>query len=216
LTSTSTTNDVVDEGITGNIPPAILVQLHKLGFKLIPLSMGHGVVISWTPVYENPNYWSWEKLITESSTFKKVATVFGNSHVKDEKGLDLYLNGFDCDSYYVSQILNSDQIQDPIIGEKIQNLVSKSGSKSLFDFLRKTTVVVKTRKEFGFHFYWFSHKQNPCIRTQDCISGREFEIKTDKGSGHSTLPPSTHRDDPQFRYSHIDPNKEKNLYNYMD
>lgn len=43
----------------------------------------------------------------------------------------------------------------------------------------------------------------PRIRTEDCIAGHEFEIKTDKGSGHSTLPPSTHRSDPQFRYSHV-------------
>jgi hypothetical protein len=157
--------------------------------------------MSWTLIYEDPNYWPVEKLIAECSKFKNVATVFGKSHVKDEKGLDLYLNGFDCDSQYVNQILNSGQIQDPILRDKVQNLISKTGSKSLFDFLRKTTVVVKTRK--GYHFYWFSHKQNPRIRTEDCIAGREFEIKTDKGSGHSTLPPSTHRDDPQIRYNHL-------------
>ena len=102
-----------------------------------------------------------------------VATVFGKTHVKDEKGLDLYLNGFDGDCEYVNQILNSDQIQDSIIREKVQNLISKTGSKSLFDFLRKTTVVVKTRKKFGNHFYWYSHKQNPRIRTEDCIAGRD-------------------------------------------
>ncbi|MGA9154831.1 MAG: hypothetical protein WBZ36_29960 [Candidatus Nitrosopolaris sp.] len=95
---TSTTNNVIDKGITGNIRPATLVQLRKLGFKLIPLSMNNGVVISWTIVYEDPNYWTSEKLITECTIFKKVATVFGKSHVKDEKGLDLYLNGFDGDS----------------------------------------------------------------------------------------------------------------------
>ena len=200
---TSTTINVGDKGSIGNIRPATLVQLRKLGFKLIPLSMDNGVVISWTSVYENPNYWSAEKLITQWSIFKNVATVFGKTHVKDEKGLDLYLNDFDCDSECVNQILSSDQIQDPILRGKVQNIISKSGSKSLFDFLRKNTVVVKTRKEFGFHFYCFSHKQNPRIRTQDCVSGREFEIKTYKGSGHSTLPPSTHRDDPQFRYTHI-------------
>jgi hypothetical protein len=199
----STSNNVVDKGIAAKIRPATLIQLLKLGFKVISLSIDNGVVMSWTLIYDNPNYWSVEKLIAECSKFKNVATVFGESHVKDEKGLDLYLNGFDCDSDYVNQILNSDQIQDPILRDKIQNLISKSGSKSLFDFLRRNTVVVETRKEFGYHFYWFSHKQNPRIRIEDCIAGREFEIKTDKGSGHSTLPPSTHRDDPQFIYSHL-------------
>lgn len=165
--------------------------------------MDNGVVISWTLVYEDPDYWSAEKLVSTYCKFKKVATVFGKTHVKDEKGLELYLNGFDGDCEYVNQILNSDQIQDSIIREKVQNLISKTSSKSLFDFLRKTTVVVKTRKEFGYHFYWFSHIQNPRVRTEDCITGREFEIKTDKGSGHSTLPPSTHRNDTQFIYTHI-------------
>ncbi|MFZ0512037.1 MAG: hypothetical protein WAM14_10555 [Candidatus Nitrosopolaris sp.] len=175
---TATTNNVIDKGITGYIRAATLVQLRKLGFKVIPLSIDNGVVMSWSLIYEGPNYWSAEKLIAEWSTFKNVATVFGKSHIKDEKGLDLYLNGFDCDSQYVNQILNSDQIQDPILRDKVQNLIYKTGSKSLFDFLRKTTIVVKTRKVFGYHFYWFSHKQNPRIRTEDCIAGCEFEIKT--------------------------------------
>ena len=101
---TSTTINVGDKGSIGNIRPATLVQLRKLGFKLIPLSVDNGVVISWTSVYENPNYWSAEKLITQWSIFKNVATVFGKTHVKDEKGLDLYLNDFDCDS----ECVNSD------------------------------------------------------------------------------------------------------------
>src|SRR5215469_7667488 len=188
---------------TKSTRPATLIQLYKLGFKLLPLSLNNAPVIKWTPIYEDPNYWSGEKLIIKSPIFKNVATVFGKSHVKDEKGLDLSLNGFDGDSEYISQILNSDQIQDPVIREKIQNLVSKSDSKSLFDFLVRNTVVVKTKKKSGLHFYWFSHKQNPRIKIEHCITGREFEIKTDKGSGHGTLPPSTHRDDPQFRYSHV-------------
>jgi hypothetical protein len=133
----------------------VFIILSLLPFVCCYHSISFGVVISWTLVYENPNYWSWEKLISESSTFKKVGTVFGKTHVEGEKGLELYLNGFDGDSEYVNQILNSDQIQDAILRDKIQNLISKTGSKSLFDFLRKNTVVVKTRKEFGFHFYWF-------------------------------------------------------------
>jgi hypothetical protein len=138
---TSTTNNVIDKGITGNIRPATLVQLRKLGCKLIPLSMNNGVVISWAIVYEDPNYWTAEKLISEWSTFKNVATVFGKTHVKDQKGLDLYLNGFDGDCEYVNQILNSDQIQDSIIREKVQNLISKTGSKSLFDSIQHSTTL---------------------------------------------------------------------------
>ncbi len=68
--------------------------------------MDHGVVRSWTLVYEDPDYWSAEKLITEYSIFKNVASAFGKSPVKDEKGLDLYLNGFDGDSKVRQSDLN--------------------------------------------------------------------------------------------------------------
>jgi hypothetical protein len=186
-----------------HIRPAILINFHKLGFKLIPLSIDNEPIISWTPVYEDPNFWSLKNIVSESPKFNNVATVFGKTHVKDEKGLELHLNVFDGDSQYVYQIINSATIQDPLIKAKVEHLITKSGSESLFDFLIKTTVVVKTRKEFGYHFYWFSHMQNPRMRAEDCMQGREFEIKTDKGSGHSTLPPSTHRNDHEFRYSHV-------------
>jgi hypothetical protein len=201
LTSVPTSLD--DHNENESIRPASLIHLYKLGFRAVPLSFDNAVVMPWSNIYDDPDFWSPEKLVTECSKFKNVATIFGKTHVKDEKGLELHLNGFDVDSQYAYHITNSKTIQDPIIKHKVQNLIIKSSSESLIDFLMKTTVVVKTRKEFGYHFYWFSHKQNPHIRTVDCIHGREFEIKTDKGSGHSTLPPSTHRNDPEFTYSHI-------------
>jgi hypothetical protein len=186
-----------------SIRPATLIQHHKLGFKIVPLSANHEVVMSWTPIYENPNFWSPERLVSESSKFTNVGTVFGKTHVKDEQGFELYLNGFDIDSEYVYHILNSVRIEDSVIKSKVQDLIYKTGSRSILDFLKQITVVVKTRKKFGFHIYWFSHKQNCRIRIEDCVREREFEIKTDKGSGHSTLPTSTHRNDPKFKYSHI-------------
>jgi hypothetical protein len=174
----STANNAIDEeSLGGNIRPATLIQLHKLGFKLVPLSLEHHGVMSWTTIYEDSNFWSPEKIVNESLKFKNVATVFGKSPVKDEKGLELHLNVFDGDSQYAYQIINSVTIQDPIIRDKVQNLITKSGSESLFDFLIKTTAVVKTRKEFGYQFYWLSHTQNPRVRTEDCMHGREFEIK---------------------------------------
>ena len=53
------------------------------------------------------------------------------------------------------------------------------------------------------HFWWLSHNQNKSIKSLDCKKGFEFEIKTDKRNGLCTLPPSTHRDDPNFRYAAI-------------
>lgn len=75
------------------------------------------------------------------------------------------------------------------------------------DEMRRITYVVKTRKPYGYRFYWLSHKQHPPIRTQDCKPGHEFEIKTDNTSGHGTLPPSRHRDDVSFHYQAIGQNK---------
>ncbi|MGC2572157.1 MAG: hypothetical protein WA364_11655, partial [Candidatus Nitrosopolaris sp.] len=205
---TSTSNNGSD---AGKIRPSDLVQLCKLGFKLIPLSMDHGVVISWTLVHEDPSFWSDEKLIAEFWKFKNVATGFGKTHVKDSEGKDLYLNDFDCDSETVYKILTTpiDEISDSRLKSKLQELCSKfgldltMGKVSLFDCLKRVTVVVKTRKPYGFQVFWLSHTQHDHIGTKDCKLGHEFEIKTDKSLGHATLPPSTHRNDKTFRYSHI-------------
>lgn len=66
--------------------------------------------------------------------------------------------------------------------------------------MQERTFVVKTRKPYGFHIYWLSHKQHEPILTSHCNSGYEFETKGGKCSGHSTLPPSRHREDPSFIY----------------
>ena len=77
---------------------------------------------------------------------------------------------------------------------------------NLIDELRKSTFVAKTKKRLGYHIYWFSHNQNKPIRTSDCREGCEFEIKTDNSTGHSTLPPSRHRDNADFRYLNVGQN----------
>ena len=182
-----------------------LVEYHKMGFKLVPLSSDNKPVVKWNPIYEDPNFWTAEKMEAESK-FQNVATVFGKTHIKDSEGRDLYLNGLDCDSESVYRILTTqiEQIRDSGIRSRIESLFSKTevSAKSLFEYLKQVTCVVKTRKSYGFHIYWLSSRQNNHIRTQDCKEGHEFEVKTDKGSGHSTLPPSSHRSDKGFRYSH--------------
>ncbi|MGB6531829.1 MAG: hypothetical protein WBF33_27285, partial [Candidatus Nitrosopolaris sp.] len=122
---------------------------------------------------------------------------------------DLYLNGLDCDSEPVYKILTTsiEVISDSLLKSRLKDLYSKfevhTSKNSLFDFLKEITVVVKTRKPYGFQAYWLSHIQHDHIGTKNCKSGHEFEIKTDKSLGHATLPPSTHRNDKTFRYSHI-------------
>ncbi len=73
-------------------------------------------------------------------------------------------------------------------------------------------------KNCGYHFYWYSRTQNEPIRTKDCKLGSEFEIKTDGGGGHMTLPKSRHRNDPKFHYKSIGQNKiaiRDDLYNRL-
>lgn len=202
LTSTA------DTGNAGNIRPATLMQLHNLGFKIVPLSLEHHTVIPWTLIYENSNYWSPESIVTESSKFQNVATVFGKTHIKDSEARDLYLNDLDCDSKPVYKILTTpiQEISDPLLKSKLQALFSKSeisAKGSMLEYLEKATVVVKTRKPYGVQTFWLSHTQHDHIGTKNCKSGHEFEIKTDKSLGHATLPPSTHRDDKNFRYLHM-------------
>ena len=43
-----------------------LIDLHKLGFKLVPLNESGKPVIEWTQIYDNPEYWTAEKLHTSS------------------------------------------------------------------------------------------------------------------------------------------------------
>ena len=178
-----------------------------MGFKLVPLSSDNKPVVNWSPIYEDPTFWTAEKMVSESYKFQNVATVFGKTHIKDSEGRDLYLNGLDCDSEPVYRILTTqiEQIRDSGIRSRIESLFSKTevSAKSLLEYLKQVTCVVKTRKSYGFHIYWLSSRQNNHIRTQDCKEGHEFEVKIDKGSGHSTLPPSSHRSDKGFRYLHI-------------
>ena len=189
----------------------LLIYYHKLGLKPVPLSWNHKPVVDWTPIYDKPEYWSDEKSIAECPKFSNIATAYGKTHVKDSDDRDLYLNGLDCDSESVHKIFTTqiDEISDPLLKSKLLDLYPKYGAHpatakvSLLDFLKEITFVVKTRKPCGFLVLWLSHTQHAPIGTKDCKSGHEFEIKTDKSLGLSTLPPSTHRDDQTFRYLHV-------------
>jgi hypothetical protein len=168
-----------------------LIRHHNIGFKVVPLAEDAKTptVRSTNEIYDNPGYWSSERLASEHYLFKNVATTFGKTHIKDEKGRELYLNELDIDSKEVFDRLAIIHVKD----------------KDYFfiDEMRKRTFVVKTRKTFGYRVYWLSHEQYPPIRTPDCKYRHEFEIKTDNSSGHGTLPESRHRDDPNFHYQSI-------------
>lgn len=160
----------------------------------------------WTPIYDNETYWTPERLRKESHKFKNVATVFRRTHLKDEQGRDLFLNCLDIDSDNVYNILFHLQNRDT------------SQKYSFLPLMQRVTFVTKTHKRTGFHIYWLSHKLNYSIGVDDCHSGYEFEIKTDKKRGHCTLPESTHREDKSFRYKNYGQEKlaiSDDLYNEL-
>lgn len=111
-----------------HIPLSTLIQYHKIGFKLFPIS-DDGVTPNvsgfLTPeereasiresksrkeepvnyIYNHPEFWTEERLRKEAHRFKNVATLPGKTHLKAEDGNPLYLNILDIDSepvfYYI-------------------------------------------------------------------------------------------------------------------
>jgi hypothetical protein len=193
----------------------ILIELHKIGFKLVPLGEDGktpNVSSLLTPeerhksieqsndgrehpinyIYNDPEFWNEERLKGEAWRFENVGTTFGKTHLKDKDGNDLYLNLLDIDSEEAFT--------------KLAIIRVKNEEHMFIDEMCKTTYVTQTRKKFGRHIFWLSHKQNESIITKDCKPGCEFEIKTDNSLGLGTLPPSRHRDDPRFHYQLIGKN----------
>lgn len=170
---------------------AQLIKHHDIGVKLIPLDEDGKPAILWTPVHEDPNYWTPKTLTQEAYKFKNVATCFGKTCLKDDKG-PLYLYALDIDSEEVYNIL-------------FRLPKGDSEEFSLIPKMQECSFVTKTRKTSGFHIYWLSHIEHKPILTTDCKPKFEFEIKTDKSL--STLPPSRHRKDPDFRYKNTGQNR---------
>jgi hypothetical protein len=64
-----------------SIRPAVLLCLHNIGFKLVPLAEDSKTpcVPSTNEIYNNPDYWNAEKLVQESYKFRNAATLFGKT-----------------------------------------------------------------------------------------------------------------------------------------
>jgi hypothetical protein len=181
---------------SNNIGFERLVSLYELGFKLVPLGPKRnektGEIeaynhpqLAWTPIYENPQYWSIEKLHSERRKFQDVGTVFGKSHLTDEDiendgKRELYLHCLDVDS----------QAAYDRIAFRLEDLT-------------RETFVVKTCKLYGYHIYWFEHEGHSSVMATHARPGCEFEIKANKSCGHSTLPPSRHREQRDFVYEAV-------------
>jgi DNA polymerase elongation subunit (family B) len=169
----------VDENV---IAIETLVGYNTIGFKVVPLGVDSKTpaVKSTAEIYNDIAYWTTNLIKEEHHRFKNVATTFGRTYIKNENGQYLYLHGLDIDSDNVLRILFD-----------------------LVEELKSKTFITKSKKDCGYHVYWLSHKQNSSVGVSKCKIGYEFEIKADNSLGLCNLPPSRHRDDPDFRYQSI-------------
>jgi DNA polymerase elongation subunit (family B) len=163
----------------------LIIKYHRMGFRLVPVGDDSKTpnVASTNEIYNNPNYWTEEKLIEDCSKFSNIATTFGVTYTPEIDSTEnkrVYLHCLDIDSDNVLAILF--------------DLVKELKSK---------TFVTKTKKDCGYHIYWLSHTRHPSIGVNRCKQSYEFEIKSDNSLGLCTLPPSTHRNDPTFRYRSV-------------
>jgi hypothetical protein len=165
---------------TENIKPAILQEYLKIGFKLVSLlEDSDKPTLKWKPIYQNPRYWTPEKLAENYSLFANVACVPGPVIVKDEetgKEIQQYNVIFDIDG---------------------ENAYSKLAP--LIEQWKKETFVVKSYKPWGYHIHFRTNE------LFESIKAKEFEFKSDGNAGTMHLPPSKHRKhlDTDFRYTNV-------------
>ena len=185
-----------------SIRPATLVQLFHAGFrKMVPLSIDSkranvysGKFITEEEIkqfpsaegkpvriiHQNPNFWSETRLQEKADLFHNVATTFGLTDLKDSKGRALYLYGVDVDTKQAYETL-----------------------KELIETLKGLTIVVKSHKEYGYHFYILTPVLHEPLGQSNFVKGAEIEVKTDMSLGTIHLPPSRHRSYPYWNYTQI-------------
>ena len=198
--SSNTTNNS-NIGNSNTIETSVLIQLYNAGFrKLVPLlpdskkanvydhliteeeiiafpsAEGKPVKI----IYQNPTFWTEKRLQEKDYLFHNVATTFGLTDMKDSKGRLLYLYGVDIDAKEAFEVL-----------------------KELIETLKGITYVVKTHKEYGYHFYILTPHPHEAMGRANFKLGAEIEIKTDLSLGTMHLPPSRHRKYPNWNYKRV-------------
>ena len=198
---TGGTNPTGNTTTENTIPISVLNQLRNAGFrklvplladskranvydhlttdeeiKAFPLAEGKPVKI----IYQNENFWNETRLKEKSHLFYNVATTFGLTDLKDSKGRSLYLYGVDVDTKEAYEAL-----------------------KELIETLKGITFVVKSHKEYGYHFYILTPVFHEAMGRASFKLGAEIEIKTDLSLGTMHLPPSRHRKYPYWNYKRV-------------
>jgi hypothetical protein len=188
-------------GSSNTISSDVLIQLHNAGFrKMIPLlpdskranvydhlvseeDIRHFPSAEGKPVriiHQNSNFWTQTRLQEKSYLFYNVATTFGLTNLNDSKDRPLYVYGVDVDSPEAYEAL-----------------------KDLIETLKGITFVVKSHKEYGYHFYILSPIFHEPLGPANFKLGAEIEVKTDLSLGMMHLPPSRHRSYPYWNYLRV-------------
>ena len=199
MSSNTTNNSNIADSKT--IPFESLIRLYNAGFrKLVPLladskranvydhlitdeeirafpsAEGKPVRI----IHQNANFWTEKRLQDKAYLFHNVAITFGLTDLKDSKGRLLYLYGVDVDTKEAFEAL-----------------------KELIETLKGITFVVKSHKEYGYHFYILTPIFHEAMGRANFKLGAEIEIKTDLSLGMMHLPPSRHRKYPYWNYERV-------------
>lgn len=138
--------------------------------KAFPSAEGKPVRI----IHQNPNFWTEVRLKEKSHLFYNVATTFGLTDIRDSKGNPLYLYGVDVDTKEAYE-----------------------GLKDLIETLKGFTFVVKSHKEYGYHFYILTPIFHEAMGRASFKLGAEIEIKTDLSLG------MMHRKHPYWKYERV-------------
>jgi hypothetical protein len=144
--------------------------------KMFPSAEGKPIRI----ICQKPNFWTETRLREKSHLFYNVATTFGITDLRDSKGRLLHLYGVDVDTREAYEAL-----------------------KDLIETLKGITFVVKSRKEYGYHFYILTPVSHEAMGRASFKLGAEIEIKTDLSLGMMHLPPSRHRKYPYWNYKRV-------------
>jgi len=144
--------------------------------KKFPSAEGKPVRI----IHQNPCFWTETRLQQNSHLFHNVATTFGLTDLKDSRGRTLYLYGVDIDTKQAYESL-----------------------KEIIEKLKGITIVVKSHKEYGYHFYILAPVLHEPLGQINFVKGAEIEVKTDMSLGMMHLPPSRHRSYPYWNYTQI-------------
>ncbi|MGA9155008.1 MAG: hypothetical protein WBZ36_30865, partial [Candidatus Nitrosopolaris sp.] len=190
-----------DSNPGATLSPDVIIQLYNARFrKLVPYSLDskipnvHDHLITEEEIkafslaegkpiriiHQKPNFWTETRLREKSHLFYNIATTFGLTDLKDSKGRSLYLYGVDVDTREAYEAL-----------------------KDLIETLKGITFVVKSHKEYGYHFYILTPVFHEAMGRASFKLGAEIEVKTDLSLGMMHLPPSRHRKYPYWNYKRV-------------